>query len=77
MASPIAFSPGLKPPAQLSLVSSPAVKFDSAFLDRRMREHHQWQHRVAEETARELFSEIADALECAVGRGPAKIVRAE
>lgn len=75
MASAIAISPSVKPPVQLGLVPSQPVKFDAEFLDRRMREHRQWQHRIAEETTREILAEVAGALECEVGRGPAKIVR--
>lgn len=32
-------------PNQLSLVPRPAPKFDAAFLDRRMRQHREWQQR--------------------------------
>jgi hypothetical protein len=76
MASSLAFSPAVKPTIQLSLVSARAVKFDSAFLDRRMREHRMWQNRIAEEATREVICEIADAIECYTGRGPQKFVRA-
>jgi hypothetical protein len=63
MASSLAFSPAVKPPAQLSLVSSPPVRFDAEFLERRMRAHRQWQNRVAEETTREILAEVSDALD--------------
>jgi hypothetical protein len=70
MASAIAISPSVKPPVQLGFVPSQPVKFDSHFLERRMREHRQWQHRVAEQTTREILAEIAGALDCETGRGP-------
>jgi hypothetical protein len=61
MASSLSISPGLKPPTQLTLVRSRPVEFNADFLDRRMREHRQWQHRVLDETMAELFREIAEA----------------
>jgi len=76
MASSLAFSPAVKPPTQLSLVSAPPVKFDAEFLNRRMREHRMWQNRIAEEATREIVCEIADAIDCYTGRKPQKIVRA-
>jgi hypothetical protein len=63
MASAIAISPSVKPPAQLGFVPLRSVKFDAAFLERRMREHRQWQNRIAEETTREILFEVAVALE--------------
>lgn len=75
MASPISISPAVQPPAQLTLVASQAPKVDAAFLDRRMREHRQWQQRIAEDTTREIVAEVRSAVECEIGYGPAKIMR--
>jgi hypothetical protein len=75
MSTAISISPAVKPTVQLSLVGSQPVKFDAAFLDRRMREHRMWQQRVTEETTREVICEIADAMEVYTGRGPQRIVR--
>lgn len=68
MASAIAISPAVKPSVQLALVSSQPQKFDAAFLDRRMREHRQWQQRVAEETTRDILREVAAAALGAIAR---------
>jgi hypothetical protein len=61
MSTAIAMSPAVKPPVQLALVSSQPPKFDAAFIDRRMREHRQWQQRVAAEMTREILTEVAAA----------------
>lgn len=68
MASAIAISPAVKPPMQLALVSSQPMKFDAAFLERRMREHRQWQQRTAEETTRDILREVAAAALGAIAR---------
>lgn len=75
MASAIAISPSAKPPVQLGFVPLRPVKFDAAFLERKMREHRQWQHRIAEETTREILAEVAVALEDEAVTLAAKIVR--
>jgi hypothetical protein len=60
MASALAISKGLRPSVQLSLVTARPVKFDAAFLDRRMHAHHMWQNRVLEETTEEVLRECLD-----------------
>jgi len=39
------------------------VRFDAAFLERRMREHKQWQEEQAAADAAEIISEVAVALD--------------
>jgi hypothetical protein len=40
----------------------PAVKFDAAFIERRMREHKAWQEEQAAESAAEIVDEVVVAL---------------
>jgi hypothetical protein len=49
-----------------------SVKFDAAFLDRKMAEHRRWQHDVEKELLDEVMGEMAEAL-----RMPAFRKRAE
>jgi hypothetical protein len=44
-----------------------AVKFDAAFLDRRMAEHKRWQRDVLNELLNEAMEEIAEALRTSPG----------
>jgi hypothetical protein len=64
---------------RLLIVEPSPPKFDVAFLDRRMREHREWQEQLATEAAAEIISEVASAIEqvnqLRAGRGPAKIAR--
>jgi hypothetical protein len=48
-------------PTLLVVESSPPSppKFDAAFLDRRMREHREWQEQLAREAAAEIIAEVA------------------
>jgi len=48
------------------------VKFDAAFLERRMSEHRRWQHDVLKELLDEVMGEMAEAL-----RSPAFAKRAQ
>jgi hypothetical protein len=61
------------------VVESSRPQFDAAFLDRRMREHREWQEQLAAEAASEIIVEVASAIEqvnqLRAGRGPAKIAR--
>jgi hypothetical protein len=41
----------------------PSILFDDAFLERRMREHREWQEREVEVQALEIIEEIAACLE--------------
>ena len=41
----------------------PAVKFDAAFIERRMREHQAWQEQQAAEGASEIVREVVSALD--------------
>lgn len=43
------------------MIPEPAVKFDGAFLDRRMREHRRWQDTVAEQLCRDVLDDLAIA----------------
>jgi hypothetical protein len=65
--------------APLTIVASTPPKFDAAFLDRRMREHREWQEQATAELFSEAVNEVVCALEYAqqvsTGRGPAKIAR--
>jgi hypothetical protein len=51
-------------PAQVLTVHSyrPKVKFDAAFIERRMSEHKQWQQQQAAEDAAEIVTEVISAL---------------
>lgn len=60
MATVLSISESLHPPDQLSLVSASPVKFDAAFLDRRMREHRMWQNRELEDLTAEVLREVLD-----------------
>jgi hypothetical protein len=75
MASPLAISPGLTPPAQLMLVSQQPQIFNAAFIDRRMRLHKQWQNRTTEAMVREVYAEIADEVADGIRRGADTIRR--
>jgi hypothetical protein len=48
--------------APLPLPSCVPVKFDAAYLDRRMREHKEFQKRLAEATAGGIIDEVADGI---------------
>lgn len=65
--------------ASLEIVHSCPPKFDAAYLERRMREHREWQEQMAAEGAAEIITEVAVALEITKqvhnGRGPQKIAR--
>lgn len=64
MASILIFAPSpRKEPAQLKLISAEPAKFDAAFIERRMREHREWQDRVAAEDASEIIVEVARGLQ--------------
>lgn len=64
MSSTLVFAPAPhKQPAQLKLVSAQPVRFDAAFIERRMREHHEWQDRLAAEAASEIITEVALGLQ--------------
>lgn len=39
-----------------------SIKFDAAFLDRRLSEHRRWQHDVLKELLDEVLGEMAEAL---------------
>ena len=39
-----------------------SVKFDAAFLDRKMAEHRRWQHDVLKELLDDVMQEMAEAL---------------
>jgi hypothetical protein len=62
MASTVA-SYRTRQPAQLLTVHSyrPKVKFDAAFIERRMSEHKQWQQQQAADDAAEIVSEVISA----------------
>jgi hypothetical protein len=62
MASTVA-SYRTRQPAQVLTVHSyrPKVKFDAAFIERRMSEHKQWQQQQAAEDAAEIVSEVISA----------------
>jgi hypothetical protein len=66
-------------PTLLERVDQVLVKFDAAFLERRMREHRELQEQLASEGAAEIVHEVVGALECfaemRAGKGPAKIAR--
>ena len=66
--------------ASLVIAHSYPPKFDAAFLERRMREHRELQEQLAAESAAEIITEVATALEIAKqvhsGRGPQKIAEA-
>jgi hypothetical protein len=49
-----------------------SVKFDAAFLERRLSEHRRWQHDVLKELLDEVLGEMAEAL-----RSPAFAKRAD
>jgi hypothetical protein len=54
------------------ITSSPSPKFDDAFLDRRMREHREWQEWATAVLEAEVFKEVTDTVAYAEH---AKIVR--
>ncbi len=61
MATTLQISQSPRPADQLSLVSALPVKFDAAFLDRRMREHRMWQNREVEQLTEEIFREVLES----------------
>lgn len=67
-----------KPPT-IEAPSTPPLKFDAAFLDRRMAEHRDWQERTLLDLTGDVIREVAYALDYVqkvrAGRGPQKIAR--
>lgn len=57
----LALSPAIVPPAPPTLVKTP-VRFDAAFLDRRMLEHRRWQEQRTVELATDVVREVANAI---------------
>ena len=55
------------------------IRFDHDFIERRLREHREFQQQLASEGAAEIVTEVVDALETfaelRAGKGPGKIVR--
>lgn len=61
MATALSTTQSPRPADQLSLVCAPTVKFDAAFLDRRMRAHRLWQQRETEQLTEEIFREVLES----------------
>jgi hypothetical protein len=59
-----------------TILAANPPKFDAAFLERRMREHREWQEQATTELACEVLVEVRDAIEYAAqlrtGYGPAQ-----
>jgi hypothetical protein len=51
------------------------IRFDASFLDRRMREHQEWQQRTTEESANEIICEVEEAFARESEYGNPRIVR--
>lgn len=55
------------------------IRFDHDFIERRLREHREWQEQEAARCATEIISEVATALELAQqlrsGKGPQRVTR--
>lgn len=66
-------------PAPPPTIHSSPLKFDAAFLDRRMAEHREWQEQAACSIGSEIVSEVMAAFQYVdqvrTGRGPGKIAR--
>lgn len=66
-------------PATIEATSTPPLKFDAAFIDRRMAEHRDWQERTLLGLTGDVIREVACALDYVqkvrAGRGPQKIAR--
>lgn len=67
------------PPVTIDATPVQQLKFDAAFLDRRMAEHRDWQERTLLDLTGDVVSEVACALDYVqkvrAGRGPQKIAR--
>ena len=65
-------------PPTLTVISS-HQKFDARFLDRRMRQHREYQQQLAAEGAADIVTEVVEAIQMCqqvrAGRGPGKIAR--
>jgi hypothetical protein len=52
-----------KPRPTAPTIEANPQKWSAAFLDRRMREHREWQDRITADLASDIVSEVAAALE--------------
>jgi hypothetical protein len=62
--------------ANLTIAPPP---FNAAFLERRMREHHEWRDKMESQLVAEIVDELRETFDLAerleIGRGPGKIAR--
>lgn len=59
--------------SSLTLVPSPA-KFNSAFIERRLRQHQKWQERENERLCEEVLDEAVQILNADRGFGPRRVL---
>jgi len=64
-------------PAPPQTINSSPLKFDAAFIERRMQQHREWQERTACQIGAEIVSEVAAAFEYVnqVRAGRARVAR--